>query len=205
MPTFYMLVGLGVAYLLGSIPTGYWLCRAAKGADIRTLGSGNIGATNVKRVFGPALGNTVLFLDMAKGLAAVLLGGWIFYAPEGPMSLDLYKIACAVAAVCGHNWPVFLGFKGGKGVATSAGALLGLAPVLFLISLAVWAAAAKFSRYVSVASMSAASAFCLMTFLGNYSAEMRIFALIMAGMLVWRHKANIARLISGTEPKTGSK
>ncbi len=205
MPTFWMLVGLAIAYLLGSVPSGYWLCKALKGVDIRTQGSGNIGATNVKRVFGPGLGNAVLILDMSKGLAAVFLGAWIFYAPEGPMSLDLYKIACAVAAVCGHNWPVFLGFKGGKGVATSAGALIGLAPLLFAISLAVWVAAAKFSRYVSVASMSAALAFCLLTFLGNYSAEMRIFAMIMAGMLVLRHKANIARLMNGTEPKMGSK
>ena len=203
MPTVWMLLGLVVAYLLGSVPSGYWLAKAFKGLDIRQHGSGNIGASNVRRVLGNRWGIVVLLMDIAKGTLAVVMGQEMFWAIKGPLSLDFYKFLCAAAAVCGHNWTIFLGFKGGKGVATSAGALLGVAPVLLLGSVIVWGVVAKTSGYICVASMSSAVAFGILTFVFKTSLEMKIFGIVMAGMLIVRHRGNIQRLISGTEPKIG--
>lgn len=203
MPSIWMAFGVIVAYLLGSIPTGYWLVKAIRGMDIRQYGSGNIGATNVRRVLGWGWGNTVLIIDIAKGTVAVVLAKALFFVEGGPVSADVYKIVCAIAAVCGHNWTIFLGFHGGKGVATSAGALLGLAPSLFLASLVVWGAVAKVTGYVSVASIAAGLAFCAFTFLFNTSLEMKLFGVVMAVFFIVKHRTNIRRLMQGTEPKMG--
>ena len=203
MPVFWMLVGLGVAYLLGSVPTGYWIARAAKGIDIRQFGSGNIGSSNVGRVLGRPWGITVLILDILKGTLAVILGQKIFFDVAGPFSLDAYKILCAAMAVCGHNWTVFLWFRGGKGVATSAGALLGLSPLLLLLTAAIWGIVARISGYISVASMAAGIGFCALTFVVRTSLEMKIFGLVMTAMLIFRHRENLRRLAQGREPKMG--
>ena len=144
-----------------------------------------------------------MVLDILKGTLAVVLGREIFYGGACGIRPDLYKILCAVAAVCGHNWPVYLGFRGGKGVATSAGALLGLAPALLLGTALAWAAVAKVSGYVSVASMAAALIFAAMTFVFKTSPEMKIFGAVMAALLIVKHRGNIARLLAGTEPKIG--
>ncbi len=203
MPIVRMLVGLVAAYLVGSIPTGYWLVRARKGIDIRQVGSGNIGASNVGRLLGKRWGIGVLIIDILKGTLAVALGERLFYPGSGLLSVDTYGILCGVSAVCGHNWTVFLGFKGGKGVATSAGVLLGLTPLLLLASAVIWGIAAKISGYISAASLAAAVGFCASTFILKSSLEMKIFGVVLALLVIVKHRTNIQRLIAGTEPKIG--
>ena len=203
MPIIWMLVGLALTYLLGSVPTGYWLARARKGIDIRQFGSGNIGASNVGRVLGKPWGVAVLILDIAKGTLAVIAGQKVFFADSGLVSLDAYRILCGAGAVCGHNWTMFLGFRGGKGVATSAGVLLGLSPLLLLLTAALWGIAAKVSGYISVASITAGIGFCILAIAIGASMEMKIFGLVMAAMLIFQHRGNLQRLAQGTEPKIG--
>ena len=199
-----MLVGWGAAYALGSIPTGYWLAKVRKGIDVRQFGSGNIGASNVGRVLGKPWGIAVLVFDIGKGVLAVVLGQRFFYDPAGaPLSADAYKILCGAAAICGHNWTVFLRFRGGKGVATSAGVLLALSPVLLLSSAAIWGVAAKVSGYVSVASIASGIGFCVLTFALSTSWELKVFGLVMAAILIFKHRGNLQRLAQGTEPKIG--
>ncbi len=201
-----MVVGLGVAYVIGSIPMGFWLVKVLKGLDIRQHGSGNIGATNVGRVLGKRWGIAVLIFDIAKGAVPVVLGRHYFYSLQGSsgwISSDLYSTLCGIAAVCGHNWTMFLGFKGGKGVATSAGAVLGMAPAVAIPSIVIWAAVAKISGYISVASISGAIAFCALTFVLKTSMEIKILGFLLAGMILAKHRSNIQRIRQGTEPKIG--
>lgn len=181
-----------LSYLLGSIPIGYIICRLVKGVDIRTVGSGNIGATNVARVVGKGWGIITLVLDILKGFAAVTVAG-----RQG----DLLRIACALAVVSGHNWTIFLRFRGGKGVATTAGALIGLAPRVFLSSFCVWCVVVIIWRYVSLASI--ISGLSLPIFLALYR-EPKIYlglGILVALVGVIRHKENIRRLIKGKEKK----
>ncbi len=205
MPTVWLVVGLGFAYVMGSIPMGYWLAKACKDLDIRQHGSGNIGASNVGRILGKPWGIAVLIFDIAKGAVPVILGRNYFYPLQGSawISSDLYCTLCGIAAVCGHNWTMFLGFKGGKGVATSAGAVLGVAPAVAIPSILIWAAAAKISGYISVASISGALAFCAFTFVLKTSTEIKILGFLLAGMILAKHRSNIQRLCQGTEPKIG--
>ena len=203
MPMIAVFTGLGVAYVIGSLPTGYWLTKAIKGLDIRRHGSGNTGATNVGRVLGKPWGITVLIVDIFKGTLAVLLGKAVFYSPVSHVSADLYKILCAVAAVSGHNWSVFLGFQGGKGVATSAGALLGATPLPLVLSVVVWGAVAKLSGYVCLGSIGSALAYSVLICFFKSSTEMRIFGWMLAVMMIVKHRSNIQRLRLGTEPKIG--
>ena len=203
MPAMSLLLGLGAAYVLGSVPTGYWLAKGAKGLDIRRHGSGNIGASNVGRVLGKAWGMAVLVFDILKGSLAVLLGQAVFYSAFSHVSVDLYKILCAVAAVCGHNWSIFLGFQGGKGVATSAGALLGVTPLPLILSVVAWGAVAKLSSYVCLASIGSALAYSLLICFFKTSTEIRIFGWMLAIMMIIKHRSNIQRLRLGTEPKIG--
>src|SRR4030095_8464371 len=160
-----------VSYLLGSIPAGYIAGRIA-GIDIRTVGSGNIGATNVTRVLGKRYGYPVFIVDFLKGFAAVGMSIMIAKrAQPASVPSELFGVVGAVACVLGHSFPVWLGFKGGKGVAASAGALFGLTPFVALIAVAVWLVIFYLTRYVSVASMTAALAVPIailsMTFLGQ--------------------------------------
>ena len=194
-----------VSYLLGSIPTGFLVARA-RGVDIRTVGSGNIGATNVFRCLGKGLGILTFIGDTLKGVIPALA----FPAAAGrlqPLSQETAAaigIACAAAAVAGHNWPVFLRFKGGKGVATSAGALLGLAPPAMGIGVLAWLLVFLLTRYVSMASIAAAaavaaSAWGLWAMRPNQALLLPIALTLLASLSIWRHKANIQRLRSGTE------
>ena len=194
------LLVVAAAYLLGSIPTGYLVARA-KGIDIRRHGSGNIGATNVLRTLGKPLGVFVFFIDALKGYAAVWLPHLI--APAAP---DWLPIAAAVAAIAGHNYTPWLGFKGGKGIATSAGVLLALMPLAVLAIAVVWFAVFFTTRYVSLASMSAAAALPVaVALLWNFglggNAPLILFALLISALAIWRHRANIQRLREGTEPR----
>jgi glycerol-3-phosphate acyltransferase PlsY len=186
-----------VAFLLGSIPTGYLVARA-KGVDIRQHGSGNIGATNVFRTLGKPLGILVFFLDALKGFAAV----WLAARFGGPSAWP--SILAAVAAIAGHNYTPWLGFKGGKGIATSAGVLIALMPWAVLAIAVVWFGVFFATRYVSLASICASAALPVavgaLWFYGcGGSAPLLGFSVLIAALAIWRHRSNIQRLMAGTE------
>jgi len=195
-----------VSYLLGSIPAGYLAGRLA-GVDIRKAGSGNIGATNVMRVLGKAYGYPVFAIDFLKGLAAVRVSILIArHIQLAGTSMELIGIVAAVSCVTGHVFPVWLQFKGGKGVATSAGALFGLMPVALLIGAAVWIAIFQVTRYVSVASITAAIALPIVILIMISLDQARTMALLyfsicLAAMVILRHRSNLSRLVRGTEPR----
>jgi glycerol-3-phosphate acyltransferase PlsY len=186
-------------YLLGSIPFGYLAGRIA-GVDIRYCGSGNVGATNVLRTLGKGYGYPVFAADFLKGFAAVKLSTLIAarIQPEW-ISSEAFEIAAAISSVLGHSFPVWLQFKGGKGVATSAGALFGLAPIVALIGVAVWILTFLLTRYVSLASIVAAAALpfiILVTTWRSQSGGKSLFypSLCLAALVIWRHSSNISRL-----------
>jgi len=193
-------------YLLGSIPFGYLAGRIA-GIDIRTRGSGNVGATNVIRTLGKSYGYPVFVADFSKGFVAVKLSMLIATrASPDWSSPQMIGIVAAISSVLGHSFPLWLHFKGGKGVATSAGALFGLTPVTALIGAAIWIATFWFTRYVSIASMAAAAALpivILITSCLGQSAGKALFysSLCLAAVVIWRHRTNFSRLIRGTEPR----
>ena len=193
-----LLIALG-AFLLGSIPTGYLVARA-KGVDIRKHGSGNIGATNVFRTLGKPLGIFVFLIDALKGFAAV----WL--AAQFSDGSDWAGIVAAVAVIAGHNYTPWLGFKGGKGIATSAGVLLALMPWAVLAIAVVWVLVFKISRYVSLASICAAAALPvavgLLWFSGcGGNGPLLAFSLAISALAIWRHRTNIQRLRAGTESR----
>ncbi|MCX7885673.1 MAG: glycerol-3-phosphate 1-O-acyltransferase PlsY [Verrucomicrobiae bacterium] len=194
-------VGCAVAaYLLGSIPTGYLWCRA-RGVDIRTVGSGNIGATNVMRALGKPVGVAVLLIDAAKGFVPVSV------APAYFPQLDkvLLEIVCAIAVVAGHNWTCWLRFRGGKGVATSAGALLAMLPGPLVCALGVWLVVFALWRYVSLASIAAAAAAPVATWLLMRDLKLFLFTFFLGAIAIYRHRSNIRRLLAGTENRFGAK
>jgi glycerol-3-phosphate acyltransferase PlsY len=193
-----LLIALG-AFLLGSIPTGYLVARA-KGVDIRQHGSGNIGATNVFRTLGKPLGIFVFLVDALKGFATVWLA-----AQFGDGS-EWAGIVAAVAVIAGHNYTPWLGFKGGKGIATSAGVLLALMPWAVLAIAVVWVLVFKISRYVSLASICAAAALPVAVGLLWFSGcggnrPLLAFSLAISALAIWRHRTNIQRLRAGTESR----
>lgn len=190
-----------IAYLLGAIPCGFLIARA-RGIDIRTVGSGNIGATNVFRSVGKGWGILTFFCDALKGfipawlfpLLACRLFGWA----GGPA----IAVVCACLAIAGHNWPIYLGFKGGKGIATSLGALLGIAPAAAGLAALCWIIIFLATRYVSVASIAAAGTVMLAGWFFYYRGSGLLLPgvlTLLGAMAIWRHKANIRRLLSGTE------
>jgi acyl phosphate:glycerol-3-phosphate acyltransferase len=185
-------VAVVAGYLAGSIPTGYWLVRAVAHADIRTLGSGNIGGTNVWRVFGPRLGVPVVVVDTAKGFVPALLAT-LFVS-------HLAGVLAGGAAMLGHWRPLFLRFqRGGKVVATCGGAFLGVAPLVGGIGAAVWIITFLVFRYASVASMAAACSLPIVSVLLGEPWPVIVFAAVAAAAVVVLHRANIGRLLSGTE------
>jgi glycerol-3-phosphate acyltransferase PlsY len=192
-------IGFGVvSYLLGSIPTGF-LWGKARGIDIRKVGSGNIGATNVMRTLGKGPGIAVLVLDAAKGFLPV------FFAPRFFPKVDPYavQILCCVCVIAGHNWTCWLKFKGGKGIATSAGALLAFLPLPLLCSLGVWLIVFAVWRYVSLASICAAVAIPIATWLIARNGTLIIFTTAIGAVAIYKHKTNIQRLFAGTENRVG--
>lgn len=208
MLTLGILIAVLVGYLLGSIPTGYVVARA-KGVDIRSAGSGNIGATNVFRILGTPAGILVLLVDAAKGWIAVLIGMrmiWPWIAPDVVTgTAEWLGVAAGVAAVLGHNYTFWLGFKGGKGIATSAGVLAGLVPLALLVALGVWIAVVVLSRYVSLASILGAFVLPFAVWFWRYSTLMITITALLAAMAIYKHKSNIQRLLKGTENKVGKK
>ena len=198
----FVLIALG-AFLLGSIPTGYLVARA-KGVDIRQHGSGNIGATNVFRTLGKPLGIFVFVIDALKGFAAV----WLASRFGG--GSDWAGIVAAVATIAGHNYTPWLGFKGGKGIATSAGVLLALMPWAVLAIAVVWIVVFQISRYVSLASICAAAALPVavgaLWFAGcGGNGPLLGFSLVISALAIWRHRTNIQRLRAGTESRFARK
>jgi glycerol-3-phosphate acyltransferase PlsY len=187
------------SYLLGAIPFGLFFGRALGGVDVRSTGSGNIGATNVLRAAGKKAAVLTLLADCLKGLAPVLIASRFF--PE--TQLDVYS---GIAAILGHNYPVYLKFKGGKGVATSFGVVLGVAPLTGLVCLLAWAGAAALWKYSSLSALVAFAFYPLITF--TYHGDSRphgLLSLFVFGMMYYRHRENIRRLLAGTEPKIGKK
>ena len=210
-------------YLCGAIPFGLIVGRA-KGIDVRAHGSGNIGATNVGRVIGRGYGLLVFALDLLKGLGPVVLAGqWLAAGtsaanPAAPgASAALFWVAVATACIVGHMFPVYLKFKGGKGVATSLGALLGIYPyftVPALIAFGLWIILTGITRYVSLGSMAAAVAFPIIFALAARTQSetwgttrqlwpLYAFAIVVAALVVYRHRGNLKRLLAGTESKIG--
>jgi glycerol-3-phosphate acyltransferase PlsY len=201
----FALVVIG-SYLLGSIPFGYLAGRIA-GVDIRVCGSGNVGATNVTRTLGKGYGYPVFVVDFLKGFVAVKLSILVAarVQPEWGSS-EIFGIAAAISSVLGHSFPVWLGFKGGKGVATSAGALFGLAPVAALVGVAIWILIFWLTRYVSVASIAAAAALPFVILITTWQSRTNAKSLFyssvcLAAVVIWRHRSNLLRLMRGTEPR----
>jgi len=196
------LIAAVVSYLLGSIPFGYLLVRIFKGEDVRGSGSGNIGATNVARK-SPVLGAATLVLDAAKGLAAVLLARVLFGGPHQQLMMTM----AAFFAVLGHLFPVWLKFRGGKGVATSLGAFILLTPKSILCLVMLFLLIAIAFRYVSLGSVAVAVAFPLLAWALHEYSDSRQLVLIalVSALVIWRHRQNIGRLAAGTESKFGTK
>jgi len=204
----YILVAF-VGYLLGSCPNGY-LISAAHGVDIRNEGSGNIGATNVLRVIGKKWGYLVFFLDALKGFLAVRIAFALAVLDPGINRPELLGIVAAVSCILGHTFPVWLRFRGGKGVATSAGVLLGLMPIAMISVLLVWAILFKVTRYVSIASIAAAAALPFFVWLYLrirflHGSSLLPFSALIAAVVIWRHRSNVQKLIHGTEHRFGQK
>lgn len=190
------------AYLIGSIPASYLIAWYGFGVDLKRVGSGNVGATNAMRSIGPRAGIPAAFLDIAKGTIAVLTAGWILPS-GGPLGSLGLGVACGVAAVLGHTYTLFLGFAGGKGVATGAGVFLALAPMPLLCCLVVFLVVTRFTRYVSLGSIVAALSLpgWILLFSPTDRTALVIISTGMALFIVHRHRANIARLRAGTEAK----
>ncbi len=198
MPSLFVLL----AYLIGSIPFGL-LAGKVKGMDIRDHGSGNIGATNVFRICGKGYGITVFVLDVLKGLVPVLIAQ--------AFTTGAVPILAGVAAILGHNFPIWLGFKGGKGIATSAGVLGGLLPWALLVAFLTWALTFLVTRYVSLASILAALSLPVTQGVATYRPgaqahpSLFYFTLVIAVLAVWRHRSNIQRLLDGSEHRFSKK
>lgn len=209
-----LILFLVIAFLLGSVPFSFIIGKRVRGIDLREHGSGNLGATNVFRTLGPGWGSFCLFLDMAKGAAAVLLmtllvAGW----PDGEptpfhISADLFRIFAGVAAAIGHTFSPFVNFHGGKGVATTAGAFAVLAPFAIIWAVVVFLAVFAATRIVSMASISAAAVlpFAVTWYelrSDKISSTIIVFVFLVCGWVIFKHRTNIARIKAGTESKVG--
>lgn len=203
----YVLTALG-AYLLGSIPFGFIVAKA-KGVDIRKTGSGNIGATNAMRVLGKPAGIFVLLMDALKGYAAVV---WLplfilkIFNSASPNEMAALPIVAGIFAVLGHNYTCWLKFKGGKGIATTAGVFLALAPWALLVALVVFILVVALTKYVSAGSIAAAIALPVTVWIMSpHNLFLNIVTTALGALAIYKHKANIQRLMAGTENRLGQK
>lgn len=193
---------LAIGYLSGALPSGLWLGRWFKGVDVRTVGSRNLGATNVYRSLGPPLGLTTLVLDIAKGALPVAIVPALALTRDFPGGREWCMVTVAAAAVCGHVWTCFAGFKGGKGMATTAGTLLSLAPAAFGVLAAVFVATVALTRFISLGSVLGSVAFAVaLAVLPGAGVRSPTFAIgaLLALVVILRHRENLARLVRGTE------
>ncbi len=186
-------------YLLGSIPFGYIAGKLFKKIDIRELGSGNIGATNVFRILGPSLASLVLIVDIGKGIFSIYLVQYF--------NIDnlLILTIAGLAVICGHDWSLFLGFKGGKGIATTFGVIFALNPIISILAIVVWVVVMIITRYASLSSILAVISIMIFTILFKQPYEYIIFSAIIILLSIFKHKENIKRLRSGNERKIGKK
>jgi glycerol-3-phosphate acyltransferase PlsY len=184
-----------VSYIIGSIPTGYWLGKIWKGVDVRQHGSGNLGATNVFRVLGKGAGLVTLLIDITKGALPVL---WVKMAYPDLLG---WAVAAGVAAIIGHTMSIFVRFRGGKGVATSAGAFAALLPIPSFIAFLIFAGCLTITRMVSASSITAAIALALSSFLLSADPLLSFTALVIALLVIVKHRSNIGRIAAGTEPR----
>lgn len=203
MVIYLFVLALILSYLAGSIPSAVWAGRMFHGIDIREHGSGNAGATNTIRVLGWKTGVPVLVFDLAKGWFASSLPVFLSAAPSGSQQMMALQIACGLAAIIGHVFPVLAGFHGGKGVATTFGVLLALHPILTLSCAGIFLVVLLISNYVSLSSMAAGMMFpvLLMTVFHTPSLLLKVFSVLIATALVVTHEKNIGRLIRGNEKK----
>ena len=185
---------IALSYVLGSIPTGLWLGRVFRGVDIREHGSKNIGATNTMRVLGKGLGAVALNGDMAKGVIPVLAFARVTEWPHAPL-------ACGLAAILGHTLSIFLSFRGGKGVATSAGVFLALAPLAAFAAAVVFGIVVGATRMVSAGSILAAATLTVAVWVLPHDLPLRIIATLVAALVIVRHRTNIRRILRGTESR----
>jgi len=196
-----------LGYLIGAIPFGVIAGKLARGIDVRNYGSGSMGTTNVLRTAGKGAAISVLLADMVKGIAAVAVA-WAIFA-SSPSVLAWGLVAAGAAAVIGHNWPVYIGFRGGRGVTTTFGAFLLMCWPVALICLAIFIIVVAVTRYVSLGSLLGAIAMLLVmipfVILGLEPYAYLIFGVIIVPLVVFRHRGNIKRLLSGTESKIGQK
>lgn len=203
----YLVTAL-LGYLLGSIPTGF-LVAQARGVDIRAVGSGNIGATNVLRTLGKPAGIFVLFVDALKGWVAVVLMTRLtllaFGLSTDAATMEVCQIIAGVCAILGHNYTCWLQFKGGKGIATSAGVLLALVPWALLTILAIWIIVFALTKYVSLGSLAASAALPFASWATHESTTKVLVTGAMGVLAIYKHRANIQRLLNGTEPRFGQK
>ena len=198
-----ILLTLLLSYLVGSIATAVWVGKIFHGVDVREHGSGNAGATNVIRLLGWKTGVPVLLIDVLKGWVAAMLPVFFNLAGDGTALLTNFQILAGLAAILGHIFPVFAGFRGGKGVATIFGVLMAIHPLLTLSCLGVFLVVLLISGYVSLSSMSAGVAFPIFLFLffDTPSLFFKVFSIIVAIALIFTHRKNISRLLKGEESK----
>lgn len=202
MDIFKFVLILLSAYLIGSIPSGYLAGKLIKRIDLRQEGSKNVGATNVFRVIGTLPAIVVLILDISKGFFSIYLPSLFKFGINigiSPQTFTLVRILAGLAVIAGHNWTIFLKFRGGKGVATACGVSLGLAPLPTLVSVAIFVAVTGLTHHVSLGSMFAVLAFPLNCLLFKESLILIFFGSFVALVIIARHQANIKRLIAGTE------
>lgn len=190
----HFLLGFVLGHVCGSVPSGLWLVQAFHGIDIRNYGSKNIGTTNVFRIVGPKTAVLVLIADAFKGILAVGIMSYFFHNP-------LLDVVTALGALLGHNYSLFLGFKGGKGVATALGLLIFMMPKVAVASLGIWLVCVLLTRYVSLGSIMAAIFTPPLAWYLGYPSAYVIFSVVAAFFVVLRHKENIHRLLTGTESK----
>ena len=199
----YALLAMVLSYLCGSIPTSVWWGKAFYGIDVREHGSKNAGATNTFRVLGPKAGIPVLLIDMLKGFAPVRVLAWWSGLEDGSADFTWLRVGMALAAVIGHLYPVFAGFRGGKGVATSFGGILALHRGIALICLGVFVVVYLLSKYVSLSSLCAAVAFPVAVALiaQDQHFVFQGFAVAICALVFWTHRTNIGRLLRGEETR----
>lgn len=190
----HFLLGFVLGHVCGSVPSGLWLVQAFHGIDIRNYGSKNIGTTNVFRIVGPKTAVLVLIADAFKGILAVGIMSYFFHNP-------LLDVVTALGALLGHNYSLFLGFKGGKGVATALGLLIFMMPKVAVASFGIWLVCVLLTRYVSLGSIMAAIFTPPLAWYLGYPSAYVIFSVVAAFFVVLRHKENIHRLLTGTESK----
>lgn len=200
------ILAIFISYLIGSIPTAYIFGRIIKGTDIRKFGSGNVGATNALRLLGKGWGITILALDIIKGVLPVLLLPRIL-GPGAILSPEIFSILIGLSCICGHNWTIFLQFKGGKGVATTLGVLIGLSlkiaglKIVLGLTVLVWLVTFIASRTISLASILAAFSFPILAILFRQSFSLILITMLLAVFIIFRHKANIKRILEGKESR----